>query len=226
MPGTEDRNSRAIQTLAPYKWRGARILEAVCEVNEHVVCALTDLARNESASISVVRQNADALRRLDLAACRRAASIPVLLVDLAFQDEQWWHHAIRAVGISEPSATPFNFPSKYAAEIAREALIVAWLAVQNSRVSANLLFGMSEQVADLLGELTPCQLGKAAERSMHAMRIRWQSRPDFWRMLLVAGKDGSAQELCEVQLLGLQLLGGELMGERRAAVSRSATSFA
>jgi hypothetical protein len=218
MPGTEDRHSRAIQTLAPYRWRGSRILEAVCEVNEHLVSALTELARHENASVPIVRQNADVLRRLDPAACRRAASIPVLLVDLCFQDEQWWKHTVRAIGVSESSATSFNFPSKYASEIAREALIVAWLAVQNSRVGANLLFGMSEQVADIFSELTPCQLGRAVERSTHAIRIRWQSRPDFWRMLIEAGNTGTAEELCEVQLLGLQLLGGDLMGERRAAL--------
>ena len=141
--------------------------------------------------------------------------MPVLLLDLHFQSESWWRNAVRANGEHRATATSASsLPAAYAAELARESLIVAWLAVHHAPQSATLLFGMSNEVATLLGELTPQQLNRVAERSGHELRIRWQTRPDFWRRLLAAGQTGNAVDLCEVHLLGLQLLGGELMSVR------------
>lgn len=215
MPGTEDRRSRLVQALAPHRWRGSRLLEAVCQINEHLVSALSELAHHESASVGLVRQNADLLRCFDTAACRRAASIPVLLVDLHFHDEDWWRRTVRTnASYQLGTRRSFSFPAGHAEELTRESLIVAWLSVQHARECAGLLFGMSAQVASVLAELTPRQLSRVAESSSHELRIRWQTTPTFWRKLLIAGQGGSAKDLCEVRLLGLQLLGGELLGMR------------
>jgi hypothetical protein len=152
---------------------------------------------------------------MDLVACTRAARIPVILLDLHFQREDWWRNAGRPNGEYRATApVASNLPADYAAELTREALIIAWLAVQRARRSASLLFGMSDAVANYLGELTPQQLNRIAERSSHELRIRWQSKPEFWRKLFAAGQSGSANELCEVHLFGLQLLGGDLMSAR------------
>ena len=215
MPVSQDRSSRSVHVMAPHTWRSARILEAVCQVNEHLVSALMELARLGSFSTDVVAQNADVLRHLDTAACNRAARMPVLLLDLHFQSETWWRNAASANG--EHCATvarTSSLPAEYAAELTRESLIVAWLAVHHARQGASLLFGMSNEVASLLGELSPQQLNRVADRSSHELRIRWQTKPDFWRRLLAAGQTGNAVDLCEVHLFGLQLLGGELMSVR------------
>ena len=215
MAGTEDSRSRLVQTLAPYTWRGSRILEAVCQVNEHLVSALSELARRESASLAIVRQNADVLRRFDTAACKRAASIPVLLLDLRFQDADWWRHAVSAsTGPQTAARQGLNLSARQAEELARETLIVAWLSVQHTRECAGLLFGMSAQVAGMLAELTPRQLSNVAERFNHELKIRWQGSSAFWRKLLIAGQCGNASDLSEAHLLGLRLLGGELLATR------------
>jgi hypothetical protein len=215
MPGEEDSHTRSGQTIAPFRWCGSRILEEVWQVNEHLVSALTELARHESASIGIVRQNANTLRHFDAAACNRAARVPVLLVDLNFRNEDWWGHAASvSADCREPTAPAFSLSAAYSAELTRESLIVAWLAVQHSRESARLLFGMSAPVAKLLGGLTPRQINGVAAGASQELRIRWQSSPAFWRKLFLAGRSGSPVELCEVQLLGLQLLGGDLLGER------------
>lgn len=215
MPGSEDSRSRSAHVMAPHTWKSARILESVCQVNEHLVSALIEMARHGNVSTVVVRQNVDALRRMDSAACKRAARIPVILLDLHFQREDWWRSAGRLNGEYRATApVASSFPADYAAELTRESLIVAWLAVQRARRSANLLFGMSDAVANILGELTPQQLNRIAERSSHELHIRWQSKPEFWRKLLLAGQSGSASDLCEVHLYGLQLLGGDLMSVR------------
>jgi hypothetical protein len=215
MPRSEDSRSRSAHVMAPHRWRSARILEAVYEVNEHLVSVLIELARLGSVSNVVVTQNADALRHLDVAACKRVARMPVLLLDLHFQGEDWWRNATRANGEYRASTIgPSALPANYAAELTRESLVVAWLAVQHARQGASLLFGMSDSVAGLLGELTPAQISRLADRSSHELRIRWQMKPDFWRQLLAAGQCANTVDLCEVHLLGLQLLGGELMSLR------------
>ncbi len=215
MPGEEDSRAHSVQAISPFRWRGARILDAVCQVNEHVVSALTEIARHESASIELVRQNADTLRRLDLGACRRAARVPVLLVNLRFQDEQWWQRAANSdEAFRSPSSRTIGFSTQCAAELTRESLILAWLAVQHCKESTRLLFGMSPRVSALLAELTPRQINRLAEGCSQELSIRWQSNLTFWRKLFLAGQSGSAAELCEVRLLGLQLLGGELLGTR------------
>ena len=215
MPGSEDSRSRSAHVMAPHTWQSARILESVCQVNEHLVSALIEMAKHGSISTLVVRENVGALCRMDLAACKRAARIPVLLLDLHFQREDWWRDAGRPSGeYRAPAPVSSSLPADYAAELTRESLIVAWHAVQRARRSANLLFGMSDGVANCLGELTPRQLNRIAERSSHELRIRWQSKPEFWRKLFVAGQSGSANDLCEVHLFGLQLLGGDLMSVR------------
>lgn len=212
MPGSEDSRSRSAHVMAPHTWQSARLLESVFQVNEHLISALIEMARHGCVSNVLVRQNADGLRRMDLAACKRAARIPVILLDLHFQRADWWRIVGRPNGEYRATApVSSSLPTDYAAELARESLIVAWLAVQRARRSANLLFGMSDAVANLIGELTAQQLNRIAERSSHELRIRWQSRPEFWRKLIVAGQSGNANDLCEIHLFGLQLLGGELI---------------
>lgn len=215
MPGSEDTHTRSVHVMAPHRWRSAHILEAVCQVNEHLVSVLSELARRGDTSNSIVAHNVDDLRRLDAALCKRAARIPVLLLDLHFQDEGWWRHAALLNEAGRAStASASSLPDDCTADLSRESLIVAWLAVHHAPKSVSLLFGMSNAVAGLLSELTPQQLNRVAERSNHELRIRWQTKPDFWRRMLVAVRSDDADGLCEIHLLGLQLLGGELMRAR------------
>src|SRR5688572_17132314 len=135
MTGSEDSRSRSAHVMVPHRWRSARILEAVCQVNEHLVSALSDLARLGSVSTGVVRQNSDTLLRLDVAACKRAARIPVLLLDLHFQSADWWRISAGSNGASYP-ASASSLPVDLAAELTRETLIVSWLAVRESPQTA------------------------------------------------------------------------------------------
>ena len=201
--------------MAPHRWRSARILEAVCQVNEHLVSALSELARHETVSTAVVAQNRDALRQMEAASCKRAARIPVLLLDLHFHSADWWHTAVGLNGGTYPAtAGASSLPVDLAAELTRETLIVGWLAVRETPQSANLLFGMSGAVADLLGALSAQQLDRVAVRKSHELQVRWQHNQEFWQRLLAAGRSGNAEELCETHLFGLQLLGGEVMSAR------------
>ena len=98
MPVSQDSRSRSVHGMAPHRWRSARILEAVCQINEHLVSALTELARHGDVSATIVAENVKVLCHLDVAACKRAARIPILLLDLHFQSEDWWRDAVRLNG--------------------------------------------------------------------------------------------------------------------------------
>lgn len=215
MLSSEDSRSQSGKFMAPHRWRSAGILEAVSQLNERLVNALIEMARRGDASTAIVANNRDALCRLDATACKRAARSPVLLLDLRFQDEAWWRNAARPNAEYRATTTcGSSLPADCAVELSRESIIVAWLAVHHVRQSASLLFGMSGAVATVLGELTPQQLNRVAERSSHELRIRWQTKLDFWRRLLVTVNSDDAVDLCEIHLFALQLLGGELMSAR------------
>ena len=219
MPSSDDSRSRLGHGLVPHRWRSARVLEAVCDINEHRVSALTELARHGKVSIDIVRPNAEALRHLEVDGCKRAARIPVLLLDLHFQSADWWRNAVEfndAISSAVTSAT--SLPVDLAAELTRETLIVGWLAVRDTPQSVNLLFGMSDAVANLLGKLSVQQIDRIAARRSRELRIRWQSNPEFWQRLIAAGYSGDAEDLCETHLFGLQLLGGELMAARGSEI--------
>jgi hypothetical protein len=212
MSDSEDNRPRSAHAMAPHRWRSARILEAVCQINEHLVSALTELARHGDVSATIVADNVKVLRHLDVAACKRAARIPILLLDLHFQSEDWWRDAARLNGkTSRVTASSGGLPADQIAELTRETLLIAWLAAHDSRQSTNLLFGMSSAVMTLLGQLSPQQLNRVAGRSSQELRIRWADKPDFWRRLFAAAHGGNADDLCDIHLLGLQLLGGELI---------------
>lgn len=212
MAVSEDSHGRSDRIMAPHKWGSAPILEAVCQVNEHLVSALSELARLKSPTTVVVARNADVLRCLDATACSRAARIPLLLLDLQFRKEDWWRNAASASGkYRARTSCASGLPENYAAELTRESLIVTWFAVRHAPQSASLLFGMSNAVAGLLGDLTPQQLSRVAERSSSELCIRWPDKVDFWRRLFVAAQRADVGELSEIHLLGLQLLGGELI---------------
>ncbi|HEU4691987.1 MAG TPA: hypothetical protein VFS23_26680 [Vicinamibacterales bacterium] len=202
--------------MAPHRWRSARVLDAVCQVNEHLVSALSELARLGDVASVVVERNLDVLRRMDAAACKRTARIPVLLLNLNFQSSDWWRRAATLNGGPWPTtkASANRLPVALAVELTRESLIVAWLAVRDSAQSAAMLFGMSDEVARLLGEMSAQQLDRIAARESHELRVRWHDNTEFWEQILEAGKTGNAERLCEAHLFGLQLLGGELLSLR------------
>lgn len=212
MPDSENNRSRSSLGIAPHRWRSGRILEAVYQVNEHLVGTLTELARRGNTAPLVVTRNADALCRLDAVAAMRAARIPVLLLDLHFQRDEWWRNVGSLKdGVGEATVGWRGLAAEQAAELTREALIVAWRAVHEAPQSARLLFGMSDTVASVISELSPQQLDRTAARSRQELRIRWESESSFWQNLLAAARSGDTNELCEIYLRGVQLLGGELM---------------
>jgi hypothetical protein len=196
----------------------------VCQLNEYLLETLSAQAALGSAvSLDAVTRHADLWRLLDPPSRRRAAQIPVLLLDLNFLDEAWW----RGVS-STPNARPIDQgdrstrPYKWQPEFTRQALMLAWPTVQEDRVAASLLFGMSDAVAAVIGSLTPQQLDHVSLQYSEELRLRWAQCDAFWRGLLTAALSADAEALHDTHLFGIQLLGGERM-RASGLCSRDAT---
>jgi len=199
--------------LPPPRWPRMRALRDVCQLNEYLLDVLCTLAASEApTSPSVVANLAELWISLDAPSRRRAAQIPVLLLDLHFQDVAWWREVI-AVGGGGPvyECSAGQRAAQWQPEFTREALMLAWPAVREDRVAAGLLFGMSRPVAALVGSLTPQQLDHVSVHYSHEIQLRWAHSHLFWQRLLMSAKADDMNGLAEVHLFGLQLLGGELM---------------
>src|SRR6202040_3266114 len=117
--------------LLPRKWRGLRTLEAVKHMNAHLLGELRSLAKTEGGKhrLEIVNRYRERWLGLDTAMIQRAASNPVLLLNVHFQNEDWWLWAMRArSGTWRNIRTLDAFPPKLAGELMMPALMLAWTA--------------------------------------------------------------------------------------------------
>lgn len=213
MPVRSRRPMKPCKTMPSQRWPPTRALKDVCQLNDYLLEVLSRMAAlGTPTSPEVVTRNADLWRLLDPSSRRRAAQIPVLLLDLNFQDDVWWQGVVHEADARVPDQRLLNPKADHwSPEFTREALMLAWPTVREDRVAASLLFGMSEPVADIIGSLTPRQLDHVSLHRSHEMRLRWAQSQRFWRGLLVSAQSGDSAALSEMHLFGLQLLGGERM---------------
>jgi hypothetical protein len=221
MPMKVRRPDQPCNSMPAHRWLRTRALKDVCQLNEYLLEKLTaQAALGSPTSLDVVSRHASLWSLLDPEARRRAAQIPVLLLDLKFQDEAWWQGVVRTAD-ARLSDQPIQnaVVEHWLSEFTREALMVAWPTVREDQVAASLLFGMSYSVAAVIGSLTPRQLDYVSLHYSHEMRLRWEKCHAFWRGLLVAAQSGDADALNQLHLFGIQLLGGERV--RAATCERS-----
>jgi hypothetical protein len=221
MPKKSRRPDQPCNTMPAHRWLRSRALKDVCQLNEYLLEVLTvQAALGSPTSLDVVTRHADLWRLLDPPARRRAAQIPVLLLDLNFQDETWWRGVIcTANSRLTDQRTQNPHVDHWLPEFTREALMLAWPTVREDRVAASLLFGMSESVAAVIGSLTPQQLDHVSLHYSHEMRLRWAQSHAFWHGLLISAQSGDAEAMNNLHLYGIQLLGGERM--RAAGIERN-----
>jgi len=210
------RPNEPCRALPPHHWPRLRALRDVCQLNEHLLGVLSTAAASGAPStLGLLTQNSELWCSLDSSSRSRAAQIPILLLDLKFQDETWWNGIVRAASCRstyEVSAEQGVDP--WLTEFTRQALMLAWPSVREDRASAALLFGMSEPVAAIIGALAPQQVDHVSVHHSRAIRVRWAEFPVFWRKLLMAAQADDIQTLRDLHLYGLQLLGGEMLRAR------------
>src|SRR5690606_35725140 len=112
-----------------------------------------------------VSQHRSLWRSLNATARKRAARTPYLLVDVHFQDAEWWR-SIKDSRQNRRSKMVLQaaLTGKIASELMRETLMLAWSTVAFERGAASILFGMTPAVSSIIAELDPQDVERIAAR--------------------------------------------------------------
>jgi hypothetical protein len=210
MSARRNKRRRDAASLPARHWRSASALHAVYALNEQVLDVLVRLATAapKDFKLEIVSRYRELWTQLDLSARQRAARTPVLMLDFRFQDEEWWRGILAQSAVRMKSAPSSEaFPSKWAAELLRETLMLAWTTVRSDPRAGAFLFDMSPGVAQLVAGLTPPIIDRLASNHRYALRPRWAGLFQYWQMLLLAARAGQSEALYEMRLYSLQLLG-------------------
>lgn len=197
-----------------FRWRGTQALGRVHALNERCIELLCQLARSERERtiLAIVNQHRSLWRGLDATARGHAACMPILLVDARFQDADWWRWAKDPRASRKRKMGPqAAFSGRVAAELMREALMLAWSTAVFDQRTASVLLGMTPAVCNLVAGLSPQDVERIAAGNSRYLRPRWEDFPAFWGKLLTAARDADGDALHEARLHGIQLLGSELL---------------
>lgn len=205
----------ATEVASEFTWKGAQTLKRVHALNERCLEVLAQLARAERQQINlpIVAHYQTIWRGMNVASRRRAAQTPFLLVDVHFQDTDWWRAARNASPNRRRNAAVLStaFTGKIAGELMRETLMLAWNTVTVDRGAAGILLGMTPGVSGIIAELGTHEVERIAARNSEHLQPRWGDFPAFWGKLLVAASDADEDALHEIFLHGVQLIGSELL---------------
>jgi hypothetical protein len=195
-------------------WLHPETLESLVELNELCLGLFAEQAAVRCAQPSLLlRQVGELWRVLDIAARRRAAACPYLLVDAGFADPQRWRQPVPlGVGDTGEAAYSTFFTVPGTTEVARLVFTYAWHLARAHGTAARLLLGMSAPCAALIGHLSLRQLHSLAETHQAWLKPRWPARVQVWRELLLAAASGEAPALERARLHGLTLLAADARG--------------
>ena len=147
---------------------------------------------------------------MDAAACARIAGNPVLLIDLRFQDMEWWlwvtnkaPKPIRARHADE------HLKLAEATTLTREILVEACITSRSSPLAAKLGFGLNSRVLEVIADLQSSEIDHIATSHHDELQLRWADDAVFWRNLLRAASSGSDDDIAAVHMHSLQLLESE-----------------
>lgn len=197
----------------PPRWNGIQSLSLVHQLNERCIGLLCDLAVADArdATLPIIAHNRDLWIHLELEARQKAARIPFVIVDAQFKNEEWWRRAAESHAHESGAEEPLNgLPREASEHLMHELTIFAWQTARWDRTVAQISFGMSASVVDLIAALTPQQVRAIATQESQSMRVRWADDPRFWQDLLMAAKAGDDEKLAEIHLHAKLLLCGEL----------------
>jgi len=173
--------------LSSPRWKGARSLELVYQLNDRCLELLSRVAASPEGQcpLALVNLNADLWPRLEASARRRAARFPFVIVDVHFADSIWWHHARSASTESRADMRATKcFPKEIAEHLMNESLMFVWHAAQSDRRVACLTVGRSPNVSTIVARLSAHELRDIATRhtvrSAHAGRNRRSFGENCW----------------------------------------------
>ena len=147
---------------------------------------------------------------MDAAACARIAGNPVLLMDLRFQDMEWW------LWVTNKAPKPIrarhagqHLKLAEATTLTREILVEACITSRSSPLAAKLGFGLNSRVLEVIADLQSSEIDHIATSYHDELQLRWADDTVFWRNLLRAASSGSDDDIAAVHMHSLQLLESE-----------------
>lgn len=195
-----------------FTWKGLQALGRVHALNERCLELLSQGARGDRQTLAFVHQSRGLWISLNVTARKRAAQTPFLLMDVHFQEIQWWRDAQNSRSPQRQPLIPETaFKGKLASELMRETLMLAWSTVMMDRRVACLLFGMAPAVSRMIADFGPQDVERIAARYRSHLRPRWHDFPAYWNSLLIAARDDDEAALEECRLHGVLMIGGELL---------------
>jgi hypothetical protein len=189
---------------------------ALHEVNERCIELLVNEARAEKRPpMPLVIPLRELLRNTGPEARRRAAQRGLLLIDMEFQDAEWWR-AVRTQPEKQWRTTAWrgSFPRRSAVPLGRATLMLAWHSLHADRDTSCVLLGMTAAVAELIANLQLVEIDQIANRRFRHVQPRWHDQPSIWRTLLLAAQVNKADAMRDFNLHGLQLMTGRLLSVR------------
>lgn len=212
------RPSHPCSGLRPYRWPRARMLRDISQLNGRLLDSLAECTRsNPTVGKELLGIQEGLLADLDGVALRRAASIPVLLLDLRFSDVEWWTSAARC---DEELLAPEPLLYPWQAALARELLWVTWAALREDSSTASVLFGIRSPVAKVIEDLSPRQIEFLGGTWCGQLRPRCAGNPSFWKRLVAATSSREDSALAALHVFALQVMAGESLGMDRAHRTR------
>jgi hypothetical protein len=204
---TDERESQESPPTPP-RWTGAPSIALAHQLNAQCLDILCELATGSADPHlpPFILQNRDLWRRLDTEARTQLAAFPFVIVDLHFNDAQWWR---------EMMDRPSNVTdSMLFSDLLLETLLFARQSAREDVSVAKTMFAMTSQVADLMASLTLAQVRAIAAGNSRELRVRWDQDPQFWRGMLLAVLTGDEQALGELRLQAKLLFCGGLVHAR------------
>ncbi len=190
------------------------MLSAARQLNVRCFAALAEAVKHHphSAGTPALQVLSEFASRIDARVCERVGSCPVLLVNLNFDESEFWDRVTVGMHLSPPQTL---LTQTAASPLLHEILMQAWSLAHSLPRAASLFFGMTPPVREAIGQLTGEQIDRIAQEHALYLRPRWEDRRMFWVRLLEAATGTSDEALIDVQLHCLSLLGGELVPARR-----------
>jgi len=210
----ESSGKRAAQAaaLSPPRWRGARSLELVYQLNDRCLELLSQMAagNEDDCPLALVNLHRELWRNLDGNARQRAARLPFVIVDVHFTNSRWWQRARKPAVPPEVPAVAC-FPTEIGEHLMNETLMFVWHIVQSDSRGAVHIVGMSPDVSAIVAGLSAHELRDIAAQNAGEIEPRWRDSPHWWGALLAAAISDDQLALADIHLQAKLLLCGVLL---------------
>jgi hypothetical protein len=152
----------------------------------------------------------DALAQCSPASRQALASATFSLYSLGFEDQDFWHSALRAG--EQPIDERYGVLSSAVVQTAfcEVALLHAWHVAVAQPLAARVVYGMPNAIIERMALAQLWQLKRIAADYPGLLIPRWPANPCFWPDMIRFARAGDQRRLATVQQLGHQLIAVEL----------------